>query len=242
MKSIASVKDAMDEEIANIDRYTKQNATTEEGKKLYDIWSNLPMEKKESYAALKLYPSLGTGKSKLGEVEQTAMDKRNLQIAALNKRTESESDKKEAAQYESLTDAYNIAMYNLFDQNAQKKLANIYDQATTTSVILPGQFAPTRVKDLTPIFARGKEKEIVDPKGNIQQFVVGPDGKAYIYKYTKPGGYSFSTEPVRLSQDGKEVPPQVFDLKDASQRREFFGTATQAMGLSPSRVQSIIGL
>jgi hypothetical protein len=242
MKSIASVKDAMDEEIANIDRYTKQNATTEEGKKLYDIWSNLPIEKKESYAALKLYPSLGTGKSKLGEVEQTAMDKRNLQIAALNKRNETESDKKEAAQYESLTDAYNIAMYNLFDQNAQKKLANIYDQATTTSVILPGQSAPTRVKDLTPIFARGKEKEIVDPKGNIQQFVVGPDGKAYIYKYTKPGGYSFSTEPVRLSQDGKEVPPQVFDLSDLSQRREFFGTATQAMGLSPSRVQSIIGL
>jgi len=158
MKSIASIKDAMDEEIANIDRYTKQNATTEEGKKLYEIWSNLPMEKKESYAALKLYPSLGTGKSKLGEVEQTAMDKRSLQIAALNKRTETESERKEAAQYESLTDAYNIAMYNFYDPKVKEKLAKIYDQATTTSIVLPGQTAATRVIDLTSYICKRKRK------------------------------------------------------------------------------------
>lgn len=241
MKNIASVKDAIDEEIVSIDRWTEQNANTEDGKKLYDIWKGLPMEKKEAYAALRVYPSLGPGKSKLGEVEQTAQDKRNLQVAAMNKQTE--SDRERQNKYNSLRDAYNVAMYNLFDANTQKKVAPIYDQTPTTTVILPGQSAATRVKDLTALFAKGKEKEIVDSKGNIQQFVIAPDGKAYIYKYTKPGGYSFSSEPIRLKDDkNNDVPPQSFDLKDPVQLREFFGTATQPMGVTPSEVQSVLGL
>lgn len=240
MKNIASIKDAMDEEIYNTDQWVRQNATTEKGKKLYDIWKDLPYNKKESYVALKLYPSLGPGKSKLGEVEQTAADKRNLQLASLNKRTEADTERQN--KYNSLIDAWNVLNYNRYDQKTQQQLASVYDQTPTTTVILPGQQSPTRVKDLTPLFAKGKEKDIVDSKGNIQQFVLGPDGKAYIFKYTKPGGYSFSSEPQRLTYDNKVVAPQSFDLNNPVEAREFIGSATQSMGLTPSEVKSVLGL